>query len=88
MWFKAEDRFYIKDKGWVYTGDNPYRHVIYKNKNWCEKYFLNKDWIISHPTLSKEYIYTVLGVESYATMHIRPKQPIGLLIKERQKCGS
>jgi len=90
MLFKAEDAFYINNRGWIYNGLNPYPFTIdkYKERNWEKKYFLNKEWLIAHPNLSKEKTYKVIGIETFAIMEIRPNDTIGLLIKERQNNSS
>ena len=85
MWFKAEDEYYINNRGWIYTGPNPYTFKIdkRKDKDWSKNYFCNKEWLISYPGLSKMKSYEVTGVETYCTFVIHPNDIIGLLIKER-----
>ena len=71
--FIAEDRFLL-DRGSVYVGKAPFPF------NNTERDKLRETpWTIEHPS-AKGMLWRVIGIETFAIMHISEGTPIGLLV--------
>lgn len=74
-------RYEIAGRGTVFTGRAPF-YVDKMDPGWFDKHFASRAWVISsNDPATKDQLWRVKGVESWATTRIGRGQPIGLLVE-------
>ena len=78
-WLRCEGKYTISNDRTIYSGPTPFSFDKESQEDMDRMYKV--PWVISHET-TRDKLYKVVGLESFAMRYIREGTMIGLMVEE------